>query len=174
MGRRCQGRHPGADQPHPRRAEPGRLSRPQRTGLRRRDQRRCPRVSIAHTRLARNVQRCGRRRAGGAGVLHALRLNSVRDLGRSERLRLLGVPVPLEQADVRPPDELALEPVSRPPGGGSAHWIGARAQDTACGYHEMGGLARSPPANKGPVLTGRESPASPELMFPAGWFRMRV
>ena len=171
LGRRPQGRHSGADEPETdTRRGSGLPDRP-RTGLRRLRRRRRARLSAAHPRLARDVQRCRRRRSGVARLLHALRLrHPVRHprpgAARALRVRLVRSALPVEQVDVRRADGIALEPVHRPAGGRRTHRFGNRTARPAGGDRELGIVAARPPGHHGVVAGHRvrtRLPAGPAL-----------
>ena len=114
-------------------------------------QRRRPRLSEAHPRLARDVRRHRRRRAGRRRVLHALRHRdplSHRARRRESPARHERLPLPLEQAHVRP----------RPPSRcgarcGARRWSGRLWARASCwsagsvGDDHLGRVAQAAPRN---------------------------
>ena len=115
-------------------AEDAGLSRGRSHRVRSLRQRRRPRLSEAHPRLARDVRRHRRRRAGRRRVLHALRHRdplSHRARRRASPARHERLPLPLEQAHVRPGHPVTVEHDAGHAGGRSAcgqgHRAGARA-----------------------------------------------
>ena len=112
LGRRQTGRDPAASQPEDDRGGRGRVPRGRPHRVRTLGQRRCPRLPEAHPRLARDVRRRGRRRAGRGRVLHALRHRDPvphRARGGAPRARHQRLPLSLEQADVRPGHPVDVE-----------------------------------------------------------------
>ena len=143
MGRRRQGRHPLARQSKAHRGGGRPVHELGRSRFRSRHQRRRARLSPAHPRLARDVQRRHRRRAGQPRLLHSVRLgHSLRGPGRrpgeAVHFRVLGLPLPLQQADVRPRNEVLVEPVHRAACRRRADRIGHHIEDATCGHHLLG------------------------------------
>ena len=110
---------PSLDNPTMIPAARGRLSGGLGPCLRGGHRRRRAGLSAADHGLARDVQRGDRWGAGGPGLLHpcAARAScskrTVEGSGSTVRLRLVRVPLPVQQADVRPRDPQPLEPVHR-------------------------------------------------------------
>ena len=113
LGRRPAGRHPPAPEPEDARRRRCRLPRGRARRVRDLGRRRGAGVPQTHPRLARDVRRHRRRGAGRGRVLHALRhrhplpYRARRGEPRAWDERL---PLPLEQAHVRPGHPVALEP----------------------------------------------------------------
>ena len=126
-------------------------------------QRRCPRLPQAHPRLARDVRRHRRRGAGGGRVLHALRHRDSlphRARRRGPRARHERLPLPLEQAHVRPGDAVAVEHDAWVPGGRTAGRKGHRAGPRQRGDHHLGRVAAAPPRHEGALARHRPRPAT--------------
>ena len=164
-------RHPGADNPRHIAGTEADYLEAGRAGLRGRYHGERPGLSAAHDGLARDVQRCDRRRAGLAGLLHPVRCrHPVRHNGgrvrRGLRLRLIGLPLPLQQADVRPANQEPVEPVHRPAGDRGAGRLGHRAVDPTGGDHQLAALARAASGHQGAGTGDRACarlPARPPL-----------
>ena len=162
LGRGQEGRHPGADQPEAHRGRGRHLPGRRRAGVRDRDRGRCARLPAAHPGLARDAQRRGRRRAGDAGVLHAVWLRDPLRCPRARsrrtvRVRLLGLHLSLQQADVRPGDAQPVAPVHRAPGRGPAHRLRHRARGPAGHDRDLAGVAGAASGHQGALARYRLS-----------------
>ena len=88
----------------------------------------------------------------GSGILYDAR---VAGRERALRVRLLGLPLPLQQADVRPGDPLLVEPVHRTAGGRPPDRLGDRARGPAGDHRALAGLARGASRNQGALARHR-------------------